>query len=46
MCIIFGAPAIILACIALFQIPDKPETAKFLTESEREVETERIKIGM
>ncbi|KAI9243432.1 major facilitator superfamily domain-containing protein [Phascolomyces articulosus] len=44
MCIIFGTPSIILACIAFFQIPDKPETAKFLTEDERNIELERIKI--
>ena len=45
MCIIFGAPSIILACVALLQIPDKPETAKFLNENERQIETERIKLG-
>ncbi|KAH8898127.1 MFS general substrate transporter [Thozetella sp. PMI_491] len=31
-----GLPAILLAFVALFWLPDYPETAKFLTEEERE----------
>ncbi|KAI9497316.1 major facilitator superfamily domain-containing protein [Zychaea mexicana] len=44
MCLIFGSPAIVLAVYAFFQIPDKPETAKFLKEEERELEIKRLKI--
>ncbi|KAI8144101.1 major facilitator superfamily domain-containing protein, partial [Fennellomyces sp. T-0311] len=44
MCVIFGSPSILLAIFAFFQIPDKPETAKFLNEKERYIEIERLRI--
>ena len=45
MCIIFGSPSILLSIFALFQISDKPETAKFFNEKERNIEIERLRIG-
>ncbi|KAI8149281.1 major facilitator superfamily domain-containing protein [Fennellomyces sp. T-0311] len=42
MFILFGAPSIVLAMITFWQMPDKPETAKFFTEEERKLEIERL----
>lgn len=40
--IIEGLPAIILACVALFGLPDYPETSKLLTETERKYAQTRL----
>ncbi|KAI8148070.1 major facilitator superfamily domain-containing protein [Fennellomyces sp. T-0311] len=42
MFIIVGAPCILVAVVAFLVFPDKPETAKFLTEEERKLEIERM----
>ena len=40
-----GLPAIILSVVALFGLPDYPETAKFLTEEERNFLKGRLRKG-
>ena len=45
MFIIVGAPCIVLAILAVWIFPDKPETAKFFTEEERKLELERMARG-
>ena len=37
-----GLPAILLSVVALFGLPDYPETAKFLTEKERAFLKDRL----
>ncbi|KAI9491294.1 major facilitator superfamily domain-containing protein [Zychaea mexicana] len=44
MFIIEGAPCIVLAVICYFYLPDKPETAKFLNERERELALKRLSL--
>ena len=46
MFIIFGAPSILLSIVTFWLMPDKPETANFFTEEERNLEIERLKAGI
>lgn len=43
--IIEGAPSVILAAFSAWYLPNKPETAKFLTNEEREFAAKRLENG-
>jgi len=44
--IIEGLPSVLLAVFSAWYLPNKPETAKFLTEDEREHAINRLANGM
>lgn len=44
--IIEGVPSIILAAFSAWYLPNKPETAKFLTDQEREFAVKRLENGI
>lgn len=43
--IIEGIPSVLLALVAAWYLPNTPETAKFLTDEEREIEIRRLAKG-
>ena len=43
--IIEGAPSVLLAFLAAWYLPNSPETAKFLSKEEKELEISRLEIG-
>lgn len=44
--IIEGVPSVLLAALSAWYLPNKPETAKFLTEEERDYAVNRLASGM
>lgn len=44
--IIEGVPSVLLAALSAWYLPNKPETATFLTEEERELAVNRLANGM
>lgn len=43
--IIEGLPSVVLAAFSAWYLPNNPETAKFLTDAEREKEVRRLAKG-
>lgn len=43
--ILEGAPSVVLAAFSAWYLPNKPETAKFLTNEEREFAVRRLESG-